>query len=236
MITLAFDTCFGACSAALRWRKPDGEWLLREDYQDMATGHAEALLPMIERLMAAAEFRFADLTRLAVTVGPGSFTGVRIGLSAARGFKLALGLPVATRTSLTVLAARAEALLAGGQFGVMRAGSALVACMDARGGHIYAETFGAGLGEPLTAAALWTPADLASRLHGRRIVAVGSGGALLAAAVANQGGEATAVLQALQPHARHLALLADTAPLNGCLDPLYLRDTDAKPMVALATS
>ena len=234
MTTLAFDTCFGACSAALRWRTPDGGWLLREDYSEMATGHAEALPPMIERLMADAGLRFADLTRLAVTVGPGSFTGVRIGLSAARGFKLALGLPVATMTSLAVMAARAEMLLACGQFGVTRAGAALAACMDARGGTIYAEVFGDSLAEPLAPAGLWTPADLARTLRHRRIIAVGSGGALLATAVAAEGGEAGAVLPGLQPHARHLALLADTAPVDIKLNPLYLRETGAKPMAALA--
>ena len=229
MITLAFDTCFGACSAALRLRGPDGIWTIREDYREMATGHAEALLPMIERLVADAGIEFKDLRRIAVTIGPGSFTGARIGLSAARGFKLALGVPVVALTSLMVMAARADALLAGGQFGVARAGAALVACVDARGGNIYAEAFGEDVSEPLTPPKLWNPAELAKALDGRRAIAVGSGGNLLADAA---GAGATAILPGLQPHARHLALLADAAPYPASLDPLYLRQTDAKPMIA----
>lgn len=227
---LAFDTCFGACSVALRTRGSDGVWTIREDYREMATGHAEALLPMVEGVMGAADVAFDGLARIAVTVGPGSFTGVRIGLSAARGFRLALGLPVATLTSLMVMAARAEALLASGQFGVTRTGATLAACVDARGGNIYAEAFGEDISEPLTEPRLWAPADLARRLIGRPIIAVGSGGPLLVSSVSAEGGEAIALLTNLQPHARHLALLADAAPVPARLDPLYLRDTDAKPM------
>jgi tRNA threonylcarbamoyladenosine biosynthesis protein TsaB len=228
--TLAFDTCFGACSVALRFRASGGAWTVREDYREMATGHAEVLLPMVEQVMREAGVAFGGLTRLAVTAGPGSFTGVRIGLSAARGFKLALGLPVATLTSLMVMAARAEALLASGQFGVAREGAALVPCVDARGGNIYAEAFGADIAQPLTPPRLWAPEDLAGTLGGQRIIAVGSGGSLLVAAVRAAGGQAAAVLPGLQPHARHLVLLADAAPTPANLNPLYLRETDAKPM------
>jgi len=232
--TLAFDTCLGACSVAVRLRGADGGWTVREDYRAMATGHAEALLPMIEQVMADAGVAFGDLKRIAVTSGPGSFTGVRIGLSAARGFKLALGLPVATLTSLMVMAARAETLIASGQLGFERPGAALVPCVDARGGNIYAEAFGADISVSLTPPRLWPPEELASALMGWRIIAVGSGAQLLADAATAAGGDAVAALPGLQPHARHLALLADAAPVPARLDPLYLRETDAKPMAAQA--
>ena len=232
MTTLAFDTCFGACSVALRLRTADGVWSIREDYREMATGHAEALLPMVQQIMADADVAFAELSRIAVTIGPGSFTGVRIGLSAARGFKLALGLPVATLTSLMVMAARAECLIQSGQFGVTRAGAVLVPCVDARGGNIYAEAFGDDISEAVTPPQLWAPAQLARVLKGRRIITVGSGGALLAAAVTGTGGQALAILPGLQPHARQLALLAAAAPMPAVLNPLYLRETVAKPMTA----
>ena len=234
MTTLAIDTCFGACSVALRLRGADGEPQIREDYREMATGHAEVLIPMIDDLVRTSGLRMGDLKRLAVTIGPGSFTGARIGLSAVRGLKLALGLPVVTLTSLTVLAFRAETLLEGGVLGVARTGATLVAAMDARAGRIYAEAFGATIAEPAAPAQLCTPVDLARTLRGRRIIAVGSGGPMLAEAVTASGGAAVAILPQLQPHARHLALLADAAPLTLKLDPLYLRDTDAKPMAAPA--
>ncbi len=232
--TLAIDTCFGACSVALRLRGADGNPQIREDYREMATGHAEVLVPMIDALVRTSGLRLSDLSRLAVTIGPGSFTGARIGLSAVRGLKLALGLPVVTLSSLTVLAFRAETLLEGGVLGVARAGTTLVACMDARAGRIYAEAFGASIAEPVAPPQLCAPADLAQALRGRRIIAVGSGGHLLADAVTAAGGEAVAILPQLQPHARHLALLADAAPLTLKLDPLYLRDADAKPMAVPA--
>ena len=196
----------------------------------MPTGHAEALLPMLDALMRSSGTGFADLKKLAVTLGPGSFTGARIGLSAVRGLKLALGLPVVTLTSLAVMAFRADTLIAGGQFGVVRKGATLVVAMDARAGRIYAEGFGESVAEPVAPAQLTTPAELAGMLQNRRIVTVGSGGALLADAVKAAGGAAVAILPLLQPHARHLALLADAAPLTLHLDPLYLRDTDARPM------
>jgi tRNA threonylcarbamoyladenosine biosynthesis protein TsaB len=228
--TLAIDTCFGACSVALRLRGPDGLPQIREDYREMPTGHAEVLVPMIDALVRSSGLRMSDLRRLAVTIGPGSFTGARIGLSAVRGLKLALGLPVVTLTSLTVLAFRAETLIEGGPFPVTRQGAVLVAAMDARAGRIYAEGFGESVAEPLAPAQLCTPAELAATLRGRRIIAVGSGAPMLAEAVIAAGCDAVAILPQLQPHARHLALLADAAPLTFKLDPLYLRDTDAKPM------
>ena len=215
---------------ALRLRGPDGGWQLREDYREMQSGHAEALIPMIAELMASSSLSFADLRRIAVTIGPGSFTGVRIGLSAARGLKLALGLPVVTLTSLAVMAYRADTQLEGGHFGVVRKGAALAVCMDARAGRLYAQAFGASVAEPLTAPTLCAPAELAEALAGHRIVAVGSGGALLVEAALAMGGAVVAALPGLQPHARHLAQLADAAPVTERLDPLYLRGTDAKPM------
>ncbi|MFM2423228.1 MAG: hypothetical protein RL291_1758, partial [Pseudomonadota bacterium] len=103
MNVLAFDTCFGATSVAVRWRSTAGEWLLREAYESrqVATGglagppgQAERLLPMIDEVMAAAGLGFEDIGRIAVTLGPGTFTGVRVGIAAARGLALARKIPV----------------------------------------------------------------------------------------------------------------------------------------------
>jgi tRNA threonylcarbamoyl adenosine modification protein YeaZ/ribosomal-protein-alanine acetyltransferase len=99
MTLLAIDTCFGCCSAALF----DGR-LLAERHAMMETGHAEALAPMVQALLINAGLRPRDLTRIAVTIGPGTFTGVRIGLSFARGLALALKLPLIGIDSLTATA------------------------------------------------------------------------------------------------------------------------------------
>ena len=84
---LGIDTSAAACSAAL-WR--DGAVIARE-HAAMARGHAESLMPMVERVMRGAAYESLDA--VAVTAGPGAFTGLRIGLAAARGIALAAGIP-----------------------------------------------------------------------------------------------------------------------------------------------
>ena len=113
MNVLAFDTCFGAVSAAVRWRSGRGEWLLREAYEARSAGHAERLFPMIAEVMEGAGLAFSAIDRIAVTLGPGGFTGVRVGIAAARALALATGKPVVATTSLAVMAHRAEEMLAG---------------------------------------------------------------------------------------------------------------------------
>jgi tRNA threonylcarbamoyl adenosine modification protein YeaZ len=88
--------------------------LLRDDgrietlVEDMATGQAERLFPALAELLARAGVAYSDLGRVAVTTGPGSFTGLRIGLSAARGLALALAIPVLGIPSLLALSLTAS--------------------------------------------------------------------------------------------------------------------------------
>ena len=106
--------------------------------EDMPTGQAERLFPALDDLFARTGVSYADLTRIAVTTGPGSFTGLRIGLSAARGLGLALGIPVLGIPSLLALSLN------------MKAGPAAV-LLDARRGEAYLQTFsgpGIAAGEP----------------------------------------------------------------------------------------
>ena len=101
MIVLAIDTACSACSAALA---RDGVVVAARS-EAMARGHAEALMPMVQAVMAEARIAWADLELVAVTNGPGSFTGLRTGLAAARGIALAQGIPVAGVTTLEAVAA-----------------------------------------------------------------------------------------------------------------------------------
>ena len=94
MNVLAFDTCLGAVSVAVRWQGPGGDWLTRHAHEARERGHAERLMPMIAEVMEDAGLAFSDLDRIAVTVGPGTFTGVRVGVAAARGLALASGVIV----------------------------------------------------------------------------------------------------------------------------------------------
>ena len=103
MLILAIDTALDACAAAVL-DTGSSQMIARESLA-MKRGHAEALMPLIARVMKDAGLPFAALDRIAVTAGPGSFTGLRVGLSAARGIALAAGKPVVGLTTLSAYAA-----------------------------------------------------------------------------------------------------------------------------------
>lgn len=103
MLILSIDTALDACAAAVLDTSAGGAIALES--QPMKRGHAEALMPLIARVMKASGIGFAALDRIAATTGPGSFTGLRVGLSAARGIALAAGKPVVGVTTLTAYAA-----------------------------------------------------------------------------------------------------------------------------------
>ena len=100
MNILAFDTCFNACSVAVDCNVSGHDRTIWSEKQLMTTGHAEALLPMIARVMGTAGIEYSEIDRIAVTHGPGTFTGTRIGISAARALSLALGVPIVRFSSL----------------------------------------------------------------------------------------------------------------------------------------
>lgn len=220
MNILAFDTCFGAVSAAVRWQTVRGERAVREAYEERVTGHAERLFPMVAEVLEGAGLTFADIDRIAVTVGPGTFTGVRAGVAAARGFALASGKPVVGISSLAVIAHRADRNL-----NDRHADWPLAVAVDARRAAIYFQLFG----DEFTSAdgPLLTTAEEAAEIIGARpTLVVGSGAAAVAAAA---GSGIKALLPHLLPHARSLAFLAeDLEPLD-VVRPLYLRQPDAKP-------
>ena len=105
MKLLAVDTALGACSVALL----DGAQVLAHIFEPMDRGHAERLAPMVDEAMRAADVEFSALTRLAVTIGPGTFTGQRVGLAFMRGLRLALKIPLIGTTTLEVMATAAAA-------------------------------------------------------------------------------------------------------------------------------
>ncbi len=103
MTILAVDTALGGCSAALL----ENDTILARTFEAMDRGHAERLAPMVEETMAEAGLIFAVLDRLAVTTGPGTFTGQRVGLAFMRGLRLALHIPLTGVTTLEAIAAAA---------------------------------------------------------------------------------------------------------------------------------
>jgi len=102
-IILGLDCSLGNCSVAVL---ADGK-IVAKEFEEMQRGQAAALVPMIDSVLRQADLDYGDLTQIVVTNGPGSFTGVRIGLAAAHGLSVALGLPVAGLLSLDVLASQA---------------------------------------------------------------------------------------------------------------------------------
>jgi tRNA threonylcarbamoyladenosine biosynthesis protein TsaB len=131
MLILAIDTALDACAAAVL--DTDAGQLIAQESQPMKRGHAEALMPLIARVMKQSGIAFASLDRIAVTTGPGSFTGLRVGLSAARGIGLAAGKPVVGLTTLTAYAAPVVA--GNGEHPVISA-------IDARHDHVYFQVVG----------------------------------------------------------------------------------------------
>src|SRR6202041_1137834 len=126
MLILAIDTALDACAAGVL--DTDAARLIAQESQTMKRGHAEALMPLIGRVMKEAGIAFAALDRIAVTTGPGSFTGLRVGLSAARGIGLAADRPVVGLSTLTAYAAPVV-----GQ----NAPQPVISAIDARHDHVY---------------------------------------------------------------------------------------------------
>lgn len=187
---LVIDTAGAALSVALI----DGDALIAEHHEVIGRGHAETVVGVVARLVAG---RGAEVRGILVDVGPGSFTGVRIGVAAARALGLAWDVPVAGVGALALVAAAAFAL---------DPADSVVAVADAGRGRVYWQRFdraggAAGPAEASVPAAVVVPAGA---------VVAGSGAADVA-------GRIVAVLHPRAADARRLALSARLAPL-----PLYL--------------
>jgi tRNA threonylcarbamoyladenosine biosynthesis protein TsaB len=204
MMILAVDTCFGACSAAVL---EDGAVIARK-FQAMERGHAEALAPMVQAVMGAREF--AALDRLAVTIGPGTFTGQRIGLAFMRALAVGLKKPLAGITSLAAMAEQARA----------EAGAEIAAAVhDAKRGEVYVETVGGNAPLPATLMR-YEEAEAALRARAIRVLA-GTAAPGLAEALG------AIALPIPAPDAVWVARLAANSVPGGAR-PLYLRAPDAK--------
>ena len=221
MNILALDTSMGVCSAAVLRTAASGEAQVLHEAQ-MVRGHAEALMPMVEAVLTEADLPARALDTIAATQGPGSFTGVRIAIAAARGLALTSRAALFGTDSLSVLARRAlhEGLATDGPFAV---------AVDARRDVVYLGLFGPD-GTRRDGPMLCTPADAVARLPRDLVLAAGNGAGLLAEAATAQDRVIDGALPDLQPGALALAELAAKSPdRTEILRPLYLRPPDAKP-------
>ncbi|MGH6959987.1 MAG: tRNA (adenosine(37)-N6)-threonylcarbamoyltransferase complex dimerization subunit type 1 TsaB, partial [Dongiaceae bacterium] len=158
-VILALDSSAAACSVAV-WK---ADTLAAHRYLPMVRGHAEALMPLLVETLSAARLGYADLTHIAVTVGPGAFTGIRVGLAVARGLGLAASLPV---IGVTSFAAVAEAVPA-----AERRDRSLLVLIDSKRDDLFMQYFSPDLAPQGDAAAMTPEAILASLPSGPLLLA-----------------------------------------------------------------
>lgn len=217
MKLLALDCAASLCAACVYDAATDA--VLGRSVLDLGKGHAEKLMGVIESALAQAGTVYGDLGAIGVCVGPGSFTGIRVAVSAARGFALALGVPAIGVDVLEALAREARdagqsgpvgAVLASGPEGV------LMAVYD-------------GAGAVLVAPAAFSPAKAAELAAVHAAVLTGSGAQRLLAA----GASAAVLGEAATADIATYARIAASRPPSGKPRPLYIREPDAKPQAGL---
>ena len=221
MNILAFDTCFGACSAAigLGIGGPDERIVWR--FEIMDTGHAERLIPMIGEVLDEACLSMSEIDQMGVTIGPGSFTGSRIGVATARAFALAMDVQVTGLSSLAVMArqvAQMEHPL-----------EDICIAVDVRRGEVYTQLFDCNgfLAKSEPEVKTLSDAKLMGQPDG--CLYFGSGAVL----ITSSNDPASMQLKQwpdLKPDARYaIALLSRNRQSTRAISPLYLRPPDAKP-------
>lgn len=219
-LILALDCATTGCSAAVL----DGDRTLALDAREMARGQAEVLLPMIEGVLQDAGRTAKDLDAIAITRGPGAFTGMRIGLSTARAYALALGVPCIGVTTLEAVAANVDE--------AERTGHAVLSAIESKRADIYVQLFDEDLkplGDPTAAEG---PAIAEMIQDAGAVLCVGDASVRALDMVAGLGVELTAATAPALPDARIVGQIALTR-LPGAQDapppaPLYLRPPDAK--------
>ncbi len=218
MRILAIDTALGACSACVL--EAGSTQPVAIEQVAMERGHAEALMPMIERVIGATPGGFSSLDRVAVTIGPGSYTGLRVGISAARAIAFAAGIPA---VGVSTLAATAAPLV--GREG----GRVIAAALDAKHGQVWFQALNAQ-GKQLVSIRQVNHRDAARTIGAGPVSLVGSA----ALAVANEawaiGLDAVVVDDAKAPDVTWVARLGMIAdPQNAPPRPLYLKEPETTP-------
>jgi tRNA threonylcarbamoyl adenosine modification protein YeaZ len=212
MRLLAIDTALEACSVGVI----DGERIVTRS-ANVGRGHAEILMGQVDEAMREAGLAFADLDRIAVIVGPGSFTGLRVGIAAARGFALVTGKSAVGISTLAAHAAEAR-------------GKPVLATLAAGRGEIYGQFYaadGSEHGPPRVA----SPTVFAAEME-RGTLLAGSGADLVIAALPMDV-RPTVVHRRASPDILTLCRLAVAAPdPTASPKPLYIRPPDAKPQTA----
>lgn len=221
MKILALDTASSQCGAAIL--DADRNEILAEKSEDLGKGHAEVLMDYVSDVVAAAELTMAEIDLIAVNVGPGSFTGVRIGVAAARGFALALGRPAVGITGFQALAHESR---------LLHPGRSILVLLDAHRGDIYGQLFdldGREAAAPVILS-LETAQNYAAAQPAQTVLA-GTAAAMVNAALADR--HELGVLNATG-RIESFAHLARLQSPQQAPKPLYMRGPDAKPQTGFA--
>ncbi len=218
---LAFDAAGAGCSAAV-WR--EGRIVARRS-EAMQRGQAERLLPLIEETMAEAGLDYAELDAIAVTTGPGGFTGVRIGLATARGLALACRKPLLGVTCFEAVAAAVPA--------AERVGRLLVVVLESKRADVYVQAFDADLC-PVGEAMARLPEALHATLPSGPLLLAGDAVERSRPALLAAGRDVRLARAARRVDAASVAELAAVRPLPAAgappPRPLYLRPPDVTPL------
>jgi tRNA threonylcarbamoyladenosine biosynthesis protein TsaB len=218
MLILAIDTALDACAAGVL--DTDAGHLIAQESLPMKRGHAEALMPLIARVMKASGIPFAALDRIVVTTGPGSFTGLRVGLSAARGIALAAGKPAVGVTTLTAYAA--AMVSESGQHPIISA-------IDARHDQVYFQVVSGDAGSLLRPRLAPVEEALGAARFGAPLL-VGNAAHILAERWPASALPPVQINPQPAPDIAWVAWLgAAVDPDNAPARPYYLRAPDAKP-------
>ncbi len=213
---LAIDTALGVCSVAIVDAQTNEPLIYITD--PMKRGHAEALLPMVQQATLGLEGGFASLTRVAVTIGPGSYTGIRVGLSAARAIGLALKIPVVGVSTLAVYAAPLIA---------SAVGDIVAVAIDAKHGNVFFQAFAPG-GRTLVSPRLTSIKEAARAIGAGAVRLAGTGAADLAVECWNKGLDASLANLSEHPDIFWVARLGLSAnPQTAMPKPLYLQAPSA---------
>ncbi len=237
MNVLAFDTCLNACSVAVGVGIGTAGERVVGRCETMEQGQAERLIPMIGAALRDADLRLADVDHMAVTVGPGSFTGTRICVAAARALQLAQTVPVTTLSSLALIAR--QSALSGQSVTtpwaddlVTMRSDRICAAVNMRGGAFYAQLFAGDGMTSLSQPMLLNDVQLRDLCGGTptRVVGIGDLSVVKNNAFNPQLGTNLATLR---PNARDaMAFVSRNSVQTYALTPLYLRPPDATPSAA----
>lgn len=216
MLTLAIDCSARFCSVALYQGASDN--ILASACPDIGRGHAEQLPSVLQSVLDSAGVNLQQVDRIGVTIGPGSFAGIRVGVSFARGLALALCVPCVGVSSLEAIAIPAA----------LQNAKSVMAVLDAKRDHVWALLVDAD-GKMLAPAAEMMPEAAADLARQTGCALIGSGAALLTGLAAQILSDVAA--PAIEDVAR---LAARMDPADNPAEPRYLRDADAKPQTGFA--